>query len=192
MKEDILKTALDKGFAGAGLDADEALAVAALPEDRLFEILAVTDRVRRHHLGIEVSLCSIVNAKSGLCKEDCSFCSQSSSYSTEIDAYPMLNPEDIIKSAAAAAANGAREFSIVTSGTGVARERDVETLLSALKGMSAEVEMERCASLGILTRETLQDLKDSGLESYHHNLETSRSFFPEICTTHSYEEDVEA
>ncbi len=103
----------------------------------------------------------------------------------------MLEADQIIESAVAAMGNGAREFSIVTSGTGVARERDIEILSKTLKGMSAAVDMERCASLGILKKETLQNLKDSGLESYHHNLETSRSFFPQICTTHAYDDDVE-
>lgn len=191
MKADILKTALDKGLCGVGLNAEEALEFTALPDERLFEILAVTDQVRRHHKGIEISLCSIVNAKSGLCKEDCTFCSQSVKYSTGVSAYPMLASVDIVKSALEAAKNGAREFSIVTSGTGLEKDADVRTLSKALKEMSGAVEMERCASLGILTRDTLQELKESGLESYHHNLETSRSFFPEICTTHSYEEDVE-
>ncbi len=85
LEKNILKTALDRGLDGSGLDATEALEFVAVDETRLFEILAVTDQVRRHHLGLEVSLCSIVNAKSGLCKEDCSFCSQSSKYSTDID-----------------------------------------------------------------------------------------------------------
>jgi biotin synthase len=191
MKAEILKTALDKGLGNVGLNTEEALEFTALPGDRFFEILAVTDRVRRRHKGIEISLCSIVNAKSGLCKEDCTFCSQSVGYSTDIKSYPMLASDEILESALEARKNGAREFSIVTSGTGLEKDRDIKTLLSTLKEMSATVDMERCASLGILTRETLQNLKDSGLESYHHNLETSRSFFPEICTTHSYEEDVE-
>ena len=192
MKDEILKTALERGLAGTGLDTDEALAFTALEDAWLFEILAVTDRVRReHHLGIEVSLCSIVNAKSGLCKEDCSFCSQSAGYSTGIKEYPMLAPDEIIDSAAEAAKDGAREFSIVTSGTGVEKERDIEMLKETLKRMSSTVDMERCASLGILRRETLLALKESGLESYHHNLETGRSYFPKVCTTHPYDDDVE-
>ena len=190
-EKNILKTALDKGLDGSGLEAAEALEFAAVPETRLFEILAVTDLVRRHHLGLEISLCSIVNAKSGLCKEDCSFCSQSSSYSTDIDTYPMLDADRLVKSAVEAEGNGAREFSIVTSGTGIEKERDIKTLLKTLDGLKSTVDMERCASLGILKKETLLALKEAGLESYHHNLETGRSFFPEICTTHDYDDDVE-
>ena len=87
---------------------------------------------------------------------------------------------------------GAREFSIVASGTKIEKGKDVDTLVETLESMKGSVGMERCASLGILSREVLERLKESGLESYHHNLETSRGFFPNVCATHEYDEDVEA
>ncbi len=167
------------------------MALAALPNDNIYEILSVTDKVRRRHKGMEVNLCSIVNAKSGLCKEDCSFCAQSIKYNTAIKEYPMVGAEAIVDAAVKAESTGAREFSIVTSGTKIEKEKDVSILIETLKSMRETVGMERCASLGILKREVLEDLKESGLESYHHNLETSASFFPNICTTHRYEEDIE-
>lgn len=191
MKNDILGIALEKGLSGDGLTTAEALRLAALPEDSIYEIMAVSEQVRRTHLGVEVNLCSIVNAKSGLCKEDCSFCAQSVKYSTGVIEYPMSEPGKIVKAATDAATFGAREFSIVTSGTAIEKERDIAALTEALRSMKDSVQMERCASLGILSRETLKKLKDSGLESYHHNLETGRSFFPNICTTHEYDRDVE-
>ncbi len=189
-KLNILITALDRGLAGTGLTPQEALDFAALTDEFIYDILAVTEKVRRRHKGTEVNLCSIVNAKSGLCGEDCSFCSQSVKYSTGVNEYPMRPPAEILKAAEEAASTGAREFSIVTSGTGVEKDKDISTLTEALKVMKETVPMERCASLGIIKRETLRKLKESGLESYHHNLETGRSFFPKICTTHDYEEDV--
>src|SRR4030067_2542981 len=190
MKKHTLGTALEKGLEGQWLPPAEALRLAALPQDSMYEVLAVSEKVRRTHLGVEVNLCSIVNAKSGLCKEDCSFCAQSVKYSTGVTEYPMSEPEKIVKAASEAAAFGAREFSIVTSGTAIEKERDIAALTSALQSMKESVQKERCASLGILSRETLKKLKDSGLESYHHNLETGRSFFPKICTTHEYDRDV--
>jgi biotin synthase len=190
-KDGILKKALEKGLSGEGLTAEEALYFTGLPNGSLYEILSVTERVRREHKGVEVNLCSIVNAKSGLCKEDCSFCSQSVRYNTGVSEYPMAGPAKLVEAARKAEAVGAREFSIVTSGTKVEKERDVATLAAALKEMKGSVGMERCASLGILTREVLARLKNSGLESYHHNLETGRSFFPKVCTTHEYDDDVE-
>ncbi|MBI5586867.1 MAG: biotin synthase BioB [Deltaproteobacteria bacterium] len=190
-KVEILKKSLEKGLAGDGLTVSEAIEFSRLPDEDIYEILAVTERVRRRHKGVEVNLCSIVNAKSGLCKEDCSFCSQSVKYSTGINEYPMAASENLVKAAIDAEANGAGEFSIVTSGTKIEKERDLETLAEALSAMKESVGMERCASLGILAKEALTRLKNSGLESYHHNLETGRSFFPNICTTHKYDDDVE-
>lgn len=187
-----LNIALEKGLSGEGLSSAEALSLVNLPDENIYELLSVTERVRRHHKGMEVNLCSIVNAKSGLCKEDCSFCAQSVKYSTGVKEYPFAEPDDIVRAAACAVENGAREFSIVTSGSRVEKERDVEKLIEALKKMKEGVSVERCASLGMLSRETLSELKENGLQSYHHNLETSRSFFPRICSTHKYDADVEA
>lgn len=190
LKNRILKTALEKGFSGEGLSLPEANEFAALNDDAIYDILSVSEKIRKHHKGIEVNLCSIVNAKSGMCKEDCSFCSQSVKYNTGIEEYPMLEADKIVEAAKEAALYGAREFSIVTSGTKIEKEKDVNNLIETLKSMSRSIDMERCASLGIVARETLLKLKESGLESYHHNLETSRAFFPNICTTHRYDDDV--
>ncbi len=174
-----------------GIDADAALAIAALPDSNIFELLAATEQVRRQYKGTAINLCGIVSAKSGLCKEDCSFCSQSTTFNTGAEEYPMAEPEEIVNAALEAKKNGAREFSIVTSGTKVTKDTDLSKLTTALKDMKGKTDMERCASLGNVTEETLKELKEAGLESYHHNLETGRSFFPSICTTHEYDEDVD-
>lgn len=192
MYSTILGIALEKGFSGEGLSVEEAREFVALPADALYDILSVSEKVRRAHKGVEVNLCAIVNAKSGLCKEDCAFCAQSVRYDTGVEEYPMAEPRALIDAAKEAEGYGAREFSIVTSGTGIEKDRDVDALVETLEGMKGSVGVERCASLGILSRDVLKRLKDSGLESYHHNLETNRSFFPNICTTHEYDEDVEA
>lgn len=177
-------------LAGREVSYEEGCRLINLPDSSLFDILASTEKVRRNFKGIEVNLCSIVNAKSGLCQEDCSFCSQSSFYNADIKTYPMIDSREIISAAALASGNSAREFSIVTSGTGVYDERDIEILVDAIQGMKKDMPLERCASLGITNKDVLLKLKDAGLESYHHNLETSRSFFPNICTTHDYDDDV--
>ena len=192
MSKGILEKALISGLRGEGLGADDARTLASLPDEEIYSIIAVTEAVRRRHKGDEVNLCAIVNAKSGLCKEDCSFCSQSVEYSTGIDEYAMRPPHEIVNAAKEAQTYGAREFSIVTSGTRVEKDKDVKALIDALSSMKDGVAMERCASLGILKRETLERLKNAGLESFHHNLETGRSFFPNVCTTHAYDDDVEA
>jgi len=155
-------------------------------------LLALTDSARRRHSGMKVRLCSIVNARSGACSEDCSFCAQSARYSTGVARYPLLSASELADSAAQAYRRGAGEFSIVTSGAGVNRERDLGVIEEALQRIAAlETPGQRCASLGRMDRESLLRLKNAGLDCFHHNLETSRAFFSRICTTHNREERVE-
>ena len=139
-----------------------------------------------------MGFCSIINAKSGLCPEDCSFCSQSVHHETNIEIHPLVDSSQILNAALNAVGNGAREFSIVTSGKGLTGRKELEVISTSIREMKGKVLIERCASLGIMDKESLRLLKDSGLQSYHHNLETARSFFPEVCTTHDYDEDVKA
>jgi biotin synthase len=186
----MIKKFEEKVLMGEGLSCEEGYELINMPDNLIFDILASTEKIRKFFKHDEVNLCSIINAKSGLCPEDCSFCSQSAHYDTEVKTYPMVEPRKIVETAKSASKTGAREFSIVTSGTSLSKDNDVAVLAETLKEMRNDVAMERCASLGIMDAETLQKLKDAGLESYHHNLETARSFFPNICTTHDYEEDV--
>jgi biotin synthase len=188
---ELLERFREKALSGEGLDKGEAAEFSLIPDESIFEILSCADSVRRHFKGRAINLCSIVNAKSGLCKEDCSFCSQSARYSSGVEGYPMLTPEKIIKSARKAQKHGAREFSIVTSGLRVSKEKDLSILKKALGGIKNTTTLETCASLGIVNETTLKELKNAGLESYHHNLETSREFFPALCTTHDWQEDYE-
>ncbi len=188
---ELLDAALSKGVSGAGISVAEAKDIVRSYPDNFYEILAVTDRVRRRFKGTEINLCSIVNAKSGLCAEDCTFCAQSVRYNTGVETFPLSGPDKVLEAARCAEARGAREFSIVTSGTKIEKERDVALLEETLSAMRRTTPLERCASIGTVGRTTLKRLRDAGLQSFHHNLETSRSFFPNICTTHSYDDDVE-
>lgn len=180
----------EKILRGVELNPDEGLFLMDYPEERTFDLIASTNRIRIAFKGNEIRLCSIINAKSGLCPEDCTFCAQSARYTTGVKTYPMVDVETITAGAKDASRNGAREFSIVTSGKGIRKTKEVETLKEAIRKISMETPLESCASLGILDEDTLLSLKKAGLHSYHHNLETSRSFFPNVCTTHDYEEDV--
>ncbi|MBI5682684.1 MAG: biotin synthase BioB [Deltaproteobacteria bacterium] len=190
MDTNLILSLQKKALSGQDISYEEGCSFVNLPDDTIFDTLASAEKVRRHYKGANINLCSIVNAKSGLCQEDCSFCSQSAFYNTDIKTYPMIDSEDIIDAAVSAAKDGVGEFSIVTSGTGVSNERDVAILIDAITGMKKNTSLERCASLGIMKADVLLKLKEAGLESYHHNLETARSFFPNICTTHDYEDDV--
>ena len=138
----------------------------------------------------EISVCSIINAKSGLCSEDCSFCAQSSYNSTKAAQYPLLSDEQLMAGAHAAAANGAGCYGIVTSGSGIRQGEELERLCSVISKIKDEGLVAPGASLGTLDEHAVKALVSAGLVTYHHNLETSRSFFPQICTTHDYEDDV--
>lgn len=178
----------DRVIAGEKINYQTACDLIRIQGKGIYDLLTAANRVRERFKGNKISLCSIVNAKSGRCPENCSFCGQSAFYDTEATEYGLIEPEVIADAANRAKGMKSREFSIVTSGTRVENEKELERLCQALQKIGNG--MERCASLGIMTREALLKLKDAGLESYHHNLETARSYFPSICTTHDYEEDV--
>jgi biotin synthase len=155
-------------------------------------LLARARAVREAVHGTGVSLCGIVNAKSGHCAEDCGFCQQSAHFKdTGAPEYPMMTAREIADQARAAEAAGAREFSVVTSGTRVSRESELRTLEEAIRLIRAETTVEPCASLGLMRKPELERLKKAGLQHYHHNLETARSFFGNVCTTHGYDEQLD-
>jgi biotin synthase len=155
-------------------------------------LLDRAEAVRRAVHGDEVALCGITNAKSGRCAEDCGFCSQSAHFpDAGAPVYPLVSADEIVAQAKAAERAGAREFSIVTSGTRVARESELATLEEAVRRLRAETAVEPCASLGLMKEPELARLKAAGLMHYHHNLETAPSFFGNVCTTHAFEEQLE-
>ncbi len=135
------------------------------------------------------SLCSIVNAKSGACSEDCRFCTQSAHFQTETPVYPLLESDEIIEAAQQAKNNGASRFSLVTSGRG-SSDAEVAELAERIAAIRQRVDVKVCGSFGILTADQLAVLKEAGMDRYHHNLESSKEFFPSICTTHSFEDRV--
>lgn len=181
-----------EAMSGEGIGQGDALAVLSLPDAALWRLLDVSEGVRRKFKGDGIRLCSIVNAKSGLCSEDCSFCAQSSRSSAEIRKYPLLAEDEIFRAASDAKARGAREFSIVASGLSMVNRGELTRVGDAVSRIRAELGLETCVSLGTLKAEDVSYLLSRGLRSVHHNLETSRSFFPNVCTTHDYEEDVAA
>lgn len=174
----------EKIIKGRYLSKKDAFSLSEVSGSQIFDLFTSANRIRNHFKGIKVNLCSIVNAKSGLCSEDCSFCAQSSKSTAKIEVYPLLSKETIIQKAKEAKESGAKRFSLVTSGRKVS-DRE----LFVLADMISEIKKIRiipCASLGMLTERELSILKSAGLERYHHNLETSEKFFPKICKTHRY------
>lgn len=183
-------TLSDTICAGGRPDYQELLTLACLPRQLLPSLFLAASRVREHYFGNRVALCSIINAKSGLCPEDCSFCAQSSHHATGVSTYPLLDHSALLSGARAAARDSAACFGIVTSGSGISSGDELAQICEAIRSIRSAGVIAPGASLGTLTAAAAKDLKAAGLVTYHHNLETSRSFFPHICTTHDYEEDV--
>ncbi|MBI5445700.1 MAG: radical SAM protein, partial [Deltaproteobacteria bacterium] len=180
----------ERVLAGGRVEEDEALGLMELEGGTIYDLLPSAHRVARRFKGWEAELCGIVNAKSGRCPEDCAFCAQSAHHATDAPVYDLRDAGDLVSAAREGAGLCANRFGIVTSGTGVGEGPELDRICEAVARIAAEGRVSPCASLGIVSEGVLQRLQAAGLRGYHHNLETARSFFPEICSTHDYEEDV--
>lgn len=185
-----LKVIRRKVLSGDALTDSDIRFLVSLPDDRLGEMLRCAHEIRTAHFDSTLSLCAIINAKSGTCSEDCAFCAQSAHHGAAGPEYPLLPVKDILRAGQTAREHGVTRFGVVASGKLVG-DSDLAGYTEAVRGLAA-MGVKPDLSPGILDRSQLTALKKAGLTGYHHNLETSASFFPEICTTHAYEEDVRA
>jgi biotin synthase len=185
-----IRAATDKVISGGMLGLQEAMDLAAAGNADLIDLFAAANRVREHFRGRSVDICSIVNAKSGACSEDCRYCAQSSHYHTDSPVYPLIDVDRMAEAAQGAKDNGARRFCIVTSGRGIDDAADLRNIAKGVERVR-DIGLSPCATLGTLTRDQLRYLKDAGLHRYHHNIETSQEYFPKVCTTHTYDERIE-
>ena len=174
---------------GCGIAATEALEVARVPTGDRMQLLAAADAVRHHFKGDEVRFCSIVSARSGACGEDCAFCAQSRNSSAAVETYALRDEEWLLDRARAAAEQGAGEFSIVTSGRKVSAG-DLQSIATVVAEVD-ELGMEPCASLGVLSPADLAALKGAGLKVFHHNLEAARSFYGNIVSTRTFDDNLD-
>lgn len=142
----------------------------------------------KKYLKDEVEFCSIINARNGRCSQNCRYCAQSSHYNTEIESYPLMGVNEVLEAARDSKKNGASRVAIVTSGK-TPDESDFDTMLEMIKALNKE-DIKSCASIGILNEEQAKKLADVGLVRFHHNINTCRSYHPEICTTHTYEDRI--
>lgn len=181
----LTKQAIDK----MNIDLQDALKIWDLGRKEPFSVMAAASRIREHFKGNRITLCGIVNAKSGRCTEDCRFCAQSIHYHTDAPVYPMASKNEMVEKARRAKQDGVHMFGIITSGTRVDSDAEWKEIFDATRSIGA-MGLRPCVSLGLLDDEKARELKSKGLFRYHHNLETARSFFDKICTTHDYEEDI--
>jgi biotin synthase len=178
----------ERVLSGKTVTAEEAEAMLAARGAELSQLMAGAHRLREQAFGDRVELCSIINAKSGRCAENCAFCAQSAHHKTDAPVYPLKSRDEIVAGARQAAADGSHCYGIVTSGTRVSPGAEFEQILSSIREIRATTRIEPSASLGLLDETAARALAEAGCATYHHNLETARSFFPSICTTHDYEE----
>lgn len=174
---------------GCEISKEDAINLAKT--DDLDELLKNADLIRKHFCGDEFNLCSIINAKSGRCSENCKYCAQSTHFKTSSPVYPLLDDEVIYKEAFKFENKGVHRFSLVMSGKGVKDNgSELPKLEEIYKFLSQNSKIHLCGSFGIVSYETLLKLKNAGLKTYHHNLETSRRFYPQICSTHTYDDRI--
>jgi biotin synthase len=176
---------------GGEATAEEGRWMLGLDHDYLPWLMAGADRLRKTFRGDEIEVCAISNVRSGNCSENCSFCSQSGHHKTAAPVYDYIQSEDLVAQAREAREWGASDFGVVSKGWGMRSDKERKQLSEYFSAMGEHSDVGRCASLGVLSEDTAKELKDMGLENYHHNLETAESFFDQVCTTHTYQENIE-
>jgi biotin synthase len=190
MSYDLIFSLGKKVLDGGSITFDEAIALTQIEASDIPILLAVANKVREKFTGKEVDTCQIVNARSGGCSENCKFCAQSAHHEVKLEVYPLMSEDTIIAAAKKAEAEGAYRFCVVTSGRGMEDDPDFDRIVNAIKRIGRETSLNRCCSLGTLEDAHVNALKEAGITRYHHNLETSESYFSNICTTHSFEERI--
>jgi biotin synthase len=179
----------DRVLAGDDLSADDALAILECPDEDLLDLLAAAYRVRRRWFGNQVQLYFLMNAKSGLCPEDCAYCSQSKISAAEIPRYNLLSREKLLDGARLAAERQARTYCIVISARGP-NEREMRAVTSIVPEIKKRYPLKICACLGLLTPEQARELAACGVDRVNHNLNTSEGFYGDVCTTHTFADRV--
>lgn len=184
----VTETLKEKVLSGGTITRDEAIALWKEPIEALGK---AADEIRRKFCGDSFDMCTIINGKSGRCPEDCKYCAQSAHYGIgSTESYGLLSTEEILKEARYNDEKGVLRFSIVTSGKRLS-EPEVDSLCETIRAIKRETSLQVCVSLGLLDEEQFMKLKAAGASRVHCNLETSRRYFPQVCTTHIYEEKIE-
>ncbi|HZZ74053.1 MAG TPA: biotin synthase BioB [Pirellulales bacterium] len=177
----------DRVLAGDPISRSEALAIVQSPDADLLHLLAATYRIRQRYFGNTVQLFFLMNAKSGLCPEDCGYCSQSKVSDAEIPKYNILSREKLLDGARVAAERQSKTYCIVLSGREPS-ERELHAITQIVPQIKAQYDLNICACLGLLSPDQAQRLKACGVDKVNHNLNTSARFYPEICSTHTYQD----
>jgi len=184
---DFIKNLADRVLAGEELTKEDGLKILNIPKEYLLDLVEEGKKVREAYFKDEVEFCSLINAKNGACSEDCSFCAQSSKYNTPINPYPLVSKKEMLEGAEKALSLNANRYCIVTSGRKASKE-EIDFIAEAVKEITENYPIKVCVSLGSIDENDLKKLKDAGVDRVNHNLETSKNYFPNIVSTHSWEE----
>jgi biotin synthase len=176
-------------LAGRDVTEDEALAMLGAPDDALLDLLAAAFRIRRRYFGREVQLYYLINAKSGLCPEDCGYCSQSRVSSAPIQRYPWVDRDTLLAGARQAAEWKACTYCIVASGRGPT-DRELDRVVDVIREIKETMPLRICCCFGILSEGQAERLQAAGVDRFNHNLNTGEEFHPNICSTHTYADRV--
>lgn len=177
----------EKVINGYNITKEEALKLYNSPLDELTES---ANEIRKYFCGNKFDICTIINAKSGKCSEDCKYCAQSIFYNTNIDEYPILEKEKILKDAKNNDENGILRYSLVTSGRCLT-DSEIENVCDIVREIKNNTNIQVCVSLGLLKEEQFKKLKEAGVTRIHNNIETSRQYFNSVCTTHTFDDKLE-
>lgn len=183
-----MKILLDKILNGYTIDFKD---IDTLLSANYKDLAVAANKIRIEYMKNKFDMCSIINGKSGRCSENCKFCAQSAHYKTDIDEYELISSEAIIERALYNRKKGVRRFSIVTSGRKL-NDYEIDKICTTISYLSKNTDIKVCASFGLLSYKNYTKLKKSGLERVHNNLESSKSYFPQICTSHTYDEKITA
>ncbi|GKH50878.1 biotin synthase [Eubacteriales bacterium] len=183
-----LQALTDKVLSGKLIDKEESICLYQQP---LSELCDHADKIRRHFCSNRFDICTIINGKSGHCSENCKFCAQSAHNHTSAAQYPLLPAEEILAQAKRNHDQGVLRYSIVTSGKCLS-DAEVDTMCGVVRKIKEQVGISVCVSFGLLNQQQFQKLKDAGVTRVHNNLETSQRNFPNICTTHTFQDKVRA
>lgn len=183
------KTFMEKVLSGGQLTREEAIEL--YKESPLAELCLCADEIREHFCSNKFDICTIINAKSGKCSENCKYCAQSSFYPTCVEEYPLMGPDEVAGQAKLNEEKGVLRFSIVTSGRKLSNE-ETEKVCDIVKQIKKATNLQVCVSAGLLNEQQFAKLREAGVSRIHNNLETSERNFPNICTTHSFKDKTES
>jgi biotin synthase len=169
---------------------EQALEMAHADARSTMDLIACSGKIRDTFMPPSAFKCAIINAKSGMCPEDCAFCAQSAHHQTHAQTYGLCSARELEETGLEMAAAGATNYSVVTSGTFLT-DAEIDIVCDVARRLKEKTELRLCASVGLLNGDGARKLKAAGISRYHHNLETARSYFDKICSTHDYEDDIE-